>query len=213
MGLEEPFVLPQSPWAHTHPQPAPVPTGHLAVPLPVAFQGLRAAPWAVSLSLRTRSAGMEGASSGVNKAVTTSTPAPHGCPGRCHSHSLCPKGLLSQPHLSAPLMTLAWARDSNLLPLHLRVRGRWQRGIPGKGKGKLFPSPICCHLLPAQSCRISRQTSPLWLKRGPHRVWGAAGHTAARAACPGSVSSAGTPHPVPGGSGSVLCPLVPLLGC
>lgn len=44
-------MSPQSPRAQTHPQPAPVPTAHIAVPLTVALQGLSTAPWAVSLAL------------------------------------------------------------------------------------------------------------------------------------------------------------------
>lgn len=161
--------------------------------------------------LGTGSARIEGRCSGVNKAITTPTPAPHACPGRSQSRCPCP---LSAPSFSSFNDTRLGQRLTiSCHSISGSGRGGVQRGIPGQGRGEPFSSPICCHLLSAQSCRSSRQTPPLWLTRGPCRVWGTAGHTAARAACPSPVSSAGTPHPAPGGSGPVLCPLVPLPRC
>lgn len=199
-------MSPQSPGTHTHTQPAPAPTGHLAIPLTVALQGFSTGPWAVSLSFEdwiSRDGGrMLWGEQGCNHLSPSSPWMPW-----LMSQPLCPIGLLSQPHLSALLMTLGWARDSVSCHSISGSGGGGRGGVPGQGRGTPFPSPICGHLLPAQSCRSFRPT------RGPRRVWGAAGHTAARAACPGPVSSAGTPHPAPGGSGPVPCPLVPLPGC
>lgn len=80
-----------------------------------------------------------------------------------------PKGLLSQPHLSAPLMTLGLARDSQSPASPSQGQGEVAEG-DSLGKEEANPSPApslgTSSLLRAVGAP-GKPPSPPWLTRGP----------------------------------------------
>lgn len=160
-------MSPQSPRAHTHPQPALVPTGHLAVPPIVALQGLSTAPWAVSLSLEDWVSRDEGRRLWGEQSCNNPKPSSPKMPWPMSQPlSMSQRAPLSGPSLS-PFNDARFGQRLTISCHSISGSGGGgSREIPGQGRGEPFPSPICCHLLPAQSCRSSRR-SPLCLTRGP----------------------------------------------